>query len=257
MITVQELAIVPVKSTALVRPHSVHVAEQGIVEDRRFFVVDKEGSPVTQREEGKLALVQADYQPANTSGGERLTLRFGDGRLAAGALELGQRVEAKLFLRQVQGNFLNGPWDAALSDFCGRSLRLVRAGEPGQCVDIHPLSLLSQASVEELNRRGGSYGSFEVSRFRPNILLAGCAPHEEDEWLEQRLRIGGDLIVKVVMKDPRCAQVTINPATGERDADTLKAIANYRPKERYIYFGVYATIEHPGTLRVGDWVTVL
>lgn len=257
MITVQELTIAPVKSTALVRPRSVQVAEQGIVEDRRFFVVDKEGAPVTQREVGKLALVQADYQPANAPGGERLALRFGDGRVAEGAIELSRRVEARLFVRQVQGHFLKGPWDAALSDFCGQPLRLVRADEPGQCVDIHPLSLLSGASVEELNRRGESFGSFDVSRFRPNILLAGCSPHEEDEWLERRLRIGRDLVVKVVMKDPRCAQVTINPATGERDADTLKAIASYRPKERYIYFGVYATVEHPGTLRLGDGVTVL
>jgi uncharacterized protein YcbX len=59
------------------------------------------------------------------------------------------------------------------------------------------------------------------------------------------------------MQDPRCAQTTINPQTGQRDVDTLRAISSYRPSpDRRIYFGVYATVEQPGMVKVGDRVEV-
>ena len=49
--------------------------------------------------------------------------------------------------------------------------------------------------------------------------------------------------------------ITHNPETGERDMDTLKMITAYRtdqPKEAN--FGVYASVETPGEIAVGDEV---
>ncbi len=59
------------------------------------------------------------------------------------------------------------------------------------------------------------------------------------------------------MPDPRCSIVTQDPHTGERDADTLRLIMNYRPSARNAYFGIYAIIARPGTVSVGDEVQVL
>jgi uncharacterized protein YcbX len=55
--------------------------------------------------------------------------------------------------------------------------------------------------------------------------------------------------------DPRCAITTHTPATGERDADTLRLILSYRPSPRSAYFGVYGIVERPGVVSVGNVVT--
>jgi uncharacterized protein YcbX len=58
---------------------------------------------------------------------------------------------------------------------------------------------------------------------------------------------------------PRCAVTTRDPVSGARDLDTLGTIAEYRglDEERHANFGVYAEVEEPGIVRVGDAVTPL
>jgi uncharacterized protein YcbX len=52
---------------------------------------------------------------------------------------------------------------------------------------------------------------------------------------------------------------TRHPDTGERDLDTLGLIKGYRGvrERKEIDFGVYATVEQPGPVRVGDAVEPL
>ena len=50
---------------------------------------------------------------------------------------------------------------------------------------------------------------------------------------------------------------TQGPETGTKDWDTLTQIAKYRPKipgDGGLPFGMYATVERPGTVDVGDEV---
>ncbi|MBM3947049.1 MAG: MOSC domain-containing protein [SAR202 cluster bacterium] len=252
MITVQEIAVAPIKSTALMRPAAVRVTERGIVEDRRFLVINGDGRMVTGREVGALTLVRAVYEPNP----ETLTLTLPDGRTARGPLKLGEPAEGLVFRSPFRGCVLAGEWNALLSDFCGHLLRIVRTDTPGQCVDIAPVSLLSEASVQELNRRSAQNGAFESARFRPNLLLSGCTPHEEDEWVGRRVRIGHDLVLSVTMRDSRCAQTNLNPSTGRNDADTMRALASYRREDGKVWFGIYASVERPGVVYVGDGVHV-
>lgn len=250
MIVVKELAISPIKSTALIHPSEVFVTQQGIVEDRRFYIIDEQGNLVTQRQVGTLALVSADYQPDP----ERLTIGLPNGPKAEGPVELGEEVETRIYRWNAKGRFVLGEWDQLLSDLCGRPLRLVRSEVPGQGIDMFPVSILSEASLEELNRGAGASGGFERSRFRPNLLLTGCTPHQEEDWIDQSLRIGEKLQVSIVERNERCSLTAVNPATGVRDKDTLRAIISYRGEA---YLGVYATVEAPGLLRVGDAVEVV
>jgi uncharacterized protein YcbX len=106
-----------------------------------------------------------------------------------------------------------------------------------------------------LNRRSDDAVTFDSRRFRPNFLLEGCQPHEEDTWLSRSVQIGEELRVLLLAPDPRCAITTHNPATGERDADTLRLILSYRPSPRSAYFGVYGIVERPGVVSVGNVVT--
>jgi uncharacterized protein YcbX len=91
-----------------------------------------------------------------------------------------------------------------------------------------------------------------------HVEIDGVRPHEEDEWEGRLVRVG-DAIVRAGAPVARCANTTYDPATGERDFDTLRAIADYRGRREdgEICFGIYATVEQPGRVRVGDTVEPL
>lgn len=256
VITVQAIHIAPVKSLGLVQRSTVHVGPSGIVEDRRFFLLDQLGRLITQRQVGSLMQVKPDYQPENDS----LRLSFPDGTVIEGAVELRDPVETILWGRPVRGNIVSGDWSKVLSKYCGGTVNLVQSRQPGECYDEYPISILSDASVDGLRQRPGVEPGVDERRFRPNFLLAGCQAHEEDGWLGNRLQIGnGPEIgpaIMVVAPDPRCAITTLNPDTGRPDLDTPSVIKEYRPSPGPAFFGVYAVVERPGEVSVGDPVTI-
>ena len=256
MVTVEAIYTSPVKSLGLAQPEAVRVDPRGITEDRRFHLVGPLGALLTQREVGRLVQVKAEYQPEP----EWLRLQFPGGSSLEGPVELGQPVVTQIWGRNVAGRVLSGDWNDALSGFCGQAVRLVRSDQPGQCYDEYPISLVSQASIEGLSRQPGAPAGFEGRRFRPNFLLAGCGPHEEDSWIGATVRIGEELLLRVVARDPRCAITTHDPQSGNRDVDTLRLILSYRPsflgRTRAAYFGVYGIVDRPGTVSLGDEVVL-
>ena len=66
----------------------------------------------------------------------------------------------------------------------------------------------------------------------------------------------GQAVIQIGGPVSRCATTTRDPSTGERDFDSLRAIAAYRGKRegKKIDFGVYAQVVEPGRVRVGDHV---
>ena len=250
MITVEAIHLAPVKSLGLVHPHTVRVERHGIVADRRLYVIDQHGRLVTQRTHGPLVQVTPQYQ----SQPEWLSLRFPDGSSLAGPLTLGEAVVTPIWGRHVRGRVVQGAWNQALSDVCGEAVTLVRSDEPGQCYDEYPGSLVSQASLAYLSHQAGERVPFDSRRFRPNFLLRGCTPHQEDEWLGSVIQLGPEVRLHMMARDPRCAIITLDPTTGRRTVDTLRLIMRYRPSPRTAYFGVYGIVEYPGIVTVGDAV---
>ncbi len=252
MITIEEIHISPVKSLALSHPGTVDVSLQGITEDRRLFLTDDHGRLLTQRHFGNLVRVNAEYRQDP----EWLVLRMPGGAVVEGPVAPGEATVTRIFGRRVMGNAVPGDWDTALSELCGAPVRLIRAQQSGQCYDEFPISLLSAASLERLGEQPGVNIALDSRRFRPNFLLQGCGPHEEDDWIGEAVRIGEELLVRVVARDPRCAITTHDPDTGETDLNTQEIIAGYRPAGGIAYFGVYGIVERPGRVSIGDAVTV-
>ena len=240
----------PVKSLSLAQSESVTVGQSGIVEDRRFHMIDAEGRLLTQRQHGRLVLVQAAYSAYT----DVLSLQFPEGQNVAGPTEPGDAVTTAIWGRQVSGREVTGPWNEALSYFCGSPVRLVKTDNPGDSYDEYPVSMLSQASLDNLSGQVNGGPTFEGRRFRPNFLLDGCSPYEEDTWLGGAVQIGPDLRVRLVAPDPRCAITTLDPDTGERDFDIPRLLLSYRPSARSPYFGVYGVVETTGMVSVGDAV---
>ena len=245
---IEAIYISPVKSLGLQRLDRAVIGAKGIPEDRRFFLVDDVGHLVTQRECGALVQVRSSYRLEP----EMLRLEFPDGTVCESAVVRGGEATANFFgARDVRGFDVEGPWSEALSRFAGRPLHLRRA--MSTAYDAFHVSVLSEASVAELQRHMPE-AKIDERRFRPNVYISGVSALEEDGWLNRRVR-AGSATLHVRMRDPRCVMTTHNPDTGEEDADTLKAIMSYRtdqPKEAN--FGIYATVETPGEVAVGDAV---
>ena len=252
MRTVAAIYTSPVKSFALESRDSVQVGFSGIAEDRRFHLINDEGRLLTQRQLGTMATISASYDVETGV----LRLAFPDSSCLEGSVEPAKRLRTDVFGRWVTGSVAAGDWNGVLSEFFGTGVRLVRSEGTCEVFDEYPISLLSQASVDFLGSKAGGAVRFEGRRFRPNFLIDGCSPHEEDFWLGGVIRIGPELLLRMVAPDPRCAITTFDPDTGQRDFDTPRLLLSYRPGARAPYFGVYAAVESAGAVSVGDQVEV-
>jgi uncharacterized protein YcbX len=117
--------------------------------------------------------------------------------------------------------------------------------------DTFPLSLITTQSIAGLGEMIG--GSLDVQRFRPNILVQASdeLPFAEDSWVGSVLRIGG-LRMRVDKRDGRCAVITIDPVTTERNPAILRAVA----QDRQGCLGIYGSTVEPGRVALNDRVFV-
>jgi uncharacterized protein YcbX len=256
MRSVARISITPVKATALASVDRVTVGPNGVEENRRFYFVDPSGALVSGPQHVRLMQIRSSWDPA----AEVLELAFPDGRVVreqADAVAEPQ-LSTSFFRRIVPGHEVVGPFSDAVSAWYGQPVRLVRTDRAGDGADVRPLSLLSTASAEALAESAGSELPLRTARFRLLFELDGCAPFEEDRWEGRLLRLGaadnGGATIRVGGQIPRCAVTTYDPATGEPDFPTLHAITDLRGVNAAgkLPFGVYADVEEPGLVAVGD-----
>jgi uncharacterized protein YcbX len=256
--SVSRINVAPVKALGLVHPEEVLLAKTGVPENRRFHIVDAGGRRYNQIRNGELVRVRPEYDRER----EHLALRFPDGAVAAGEVVLGEAITVDFYGRPVSGRVVKGPWSGALSQWVGRPLRLVQSA-PGAAADRGrgQVSLVSEESLAMLARQAGR-DHVDGRRFRMLFQIEGCEPHEEDEWLKRRVRIG-EAVVELHGDVGRCAITTQNPDTGVPDFDTLRTIDGYRARttnaagKEHIPLGVYGEVVHAGAVRVGDSVELL
>jgi len=251
MPTVSKLAIAPVKGLALRHPTEVVLGLHGVAENRRFFLIAADGRHRSGLAFGPLAAIVPEYDAAS----ERLTLRFPDGTTVDGdANALDGSIEVPWGARSIHVHAVDGPFSEALSDYVGTELRLVRARDDGH-PQSYPASMVSEASLGELERSAELPGPLDDRRFRMLVTIAGSEAFEEDRWLGADVRVG-EAVVRIVVPTARCATTTRDPATGQRDWDALRALKDLRglSPQQTVDLGVYATVVTPGRIMVGDEV---
>jgi uncharacterized protein YcbX len=126
---------------------------------------------------------------------------------------------------------------------------------PGHRVSLadgYPLHVTTEESLREVNRKLSPKTT--MLSYRPNLVLAGGMPWEEDEW--RVLEIGG---VRVLLVKPcaRCTVITVDPVTGVRGREPLRGLKGFRDWEGKVYFGQNAVFEGTGRFRVGEDVHIL
>lgn len=254
MLTVSRLSVTPVRGLALLHPDSVRLEQIGVLDDRRYTLLTPDRRLFDGTKDGTLVQIRADLEHDP----ERLSLAFPDGSVVVGEVALGEPERIEVHERALAVRPVIGPWADAISTFVGRDLQLVRAERSGTEPDRNPVSIVSEASVDELSRQSGLEYRLDSRRFRMLIEVAGARPHEEDDWQGRRVQIGGS-IIRVTRPDPRCVITTQDPSTGLRDFPTLHAIRAHRGlrESRHLDFGVYADVVRPGGLHAGDTLAVL
>jgi uncharacterized protein len=139
--------------------------------------------------------------------------------------------------------------DPALAAELGSGVRVIK--QDRGIFDTFPLSLITTQTIVRLGEMVDA--PLEVERFRPNILVEAVdeSPFAEDAWVGGVLRVGG-LRMRVDKRDGRCAVITVDPATTERNPAILRAVA----QDRQGCLGVYGSTVEPGRIAVGDSVVI-
>lgn len=247
-VVVARINVAPVKSLGLEHPEAVELGERGAREDRRFFLVS-EGRLFGGVRHGPLVRVRPVWDPRERT----LALAFPDGTHVAGEVAHGAAVTVDFWGRPVSGRRVEGPWSDALSSYASAPIDLVERDETTHATDVQPATIVSRATVDRL-------GASDARRFRMLLELDGCAPFAEDSWRGRTIEAGG-AVLEVGGPVPRCAVTTQDPDTGVRDYDTLGAIRDVRGARaedgKSLDCGVYAEVLVPGSVRVGDAITLV
>jgi uncharacterized protein YcbX len=262
-----EIWVYPVKSCAGVSVRQSTLTETGLEWDRHWMVVDAQGHMVSQRDVPAMALIETRFRAGD------VVLR------APGMLAL------HLALDQAEGPTRVEVWGHSMpaydmghlaaqwvTDFLSQTpagqalgpLRLARfdpehqrpsdptwsQGHAGHNTfgDGFPLLIIGAASLQEFNRRAQALGrsGVEMQRFRPNLVIAGLEPHQEDRLQKLLLQTPqGKVEITPVKPCVRCSIPDIDPAAGQPDAAVNPVLQTYRRDDRMkgaLTFGMNAIV---------------
>lgn len=276
MAIVTGLFIYPVKSCGGIRLSEARLHETGLAHDRQWMLVDADDRFITQRTHPAMALIQTALE------GDVLRLRAPgmevDVEVSVSGFDVdaAPRLRSAVFRSEVQ-TLVEGPvvneW---LSQYLGQAVRLVRADPTfrRRCKplwdedrevttwlpDAYPLLVVSQGSLDALNRRLVARGaqSLEMERFRPNIVIHDdeLQPYEEDDMA--RL-VGPGYVLQMVAPCARCPMPNLDAASGCFGEEPTRTLREYRLNRRgdNVLFGTHAFVAEgagKALIRVGDGV---
>jgi len=225
----------PVKSAGGLELEEAQLTRSGISNDRRWMVVAPGGRFITQRELPQLALLR----PA-LSATELVLQAPGTGPLRIALEQRGTRVPVEIWKDRCPGLDEGDAAARWLEAVLGRECRLVRFDPQHRRLSAHawtgeldaenlfsdgfPLLVIGRESLADLNSRLKRV--LPMSRFRPNIVLEGIGPYDEDRIDELH---GEGLRLKLVKPCTRCRITTTDQETAELDGqEPLRTLKSYR-----------------------------
>lgn len=264
---ISSLSIYPIKSAAAIPLQSMIINARGPVGDRDFMVIRPTGEFLTLRQLPTMAHL---HTALDANGVLRLCFPDSDseGISVDPKLAATEQREVLIWRDIVHAVDMGDVAAEYLREALGEPVRLVHMpatthrqidkkfaalGRDVSFADGFPLLLISQSALENLNSRLPF--AIGMERFRPNLVVADCEAHAEDNW--HRLKIGG-IEFEVVKPCERCVIPSIDPVSCEKQSEVIRALAEYRRNSHgKILFGQNLVHHGEGTIRIGDKVEVL
>lgn len=129
------------------------------------------------------------------------------------------------------------------------------ATPPGTYVDVYPVHVLTTSSLRYVAGRSAN-PNVDSRRYRPNVVIdTGTAPALlEPDWESASLDVG-ECRIRIETRTIRCSVPGRAQAIEGLEADkaVVRAVAEHADR----HLGAYATVERPGTVRVGDVVRLV
>lgn len=256
------ITVHPLKSARGVALDAVDLVPGGLPHDRSFLIVDRTGRFVTQRERPELARIVAtldleggSLRLTNTLVPDSLTVDLAAAPDARGGHA---PTHVHVWKREVPCDDAGDEAARWLSHLLGDGHRLVRVRDEAASrdattsfADDAPILATTGASLHELSTQAGT--PLTMERFRPNLVVEGGRPYEEDFW--DRVQIG-EVTFRALHGCGRCVLTTVDPDTLERGPEPLRTLAHTRRRGSDVIFGRYLVAVTAGRIAVGDAVTV-
>lgn len=261
----------PVKSCGSVPAGRATVEACGVAGDRRWMLLGDDDAQVTAREHPNLLRVRPAERP---DGG--LELSHPDAPdLSVAPPSPRRAIAGRIWGTEVSLLLADEEANAWLSKIAGVPARLAYLRDAGQrhpnpafarpadtvsLADAYPVLATTTASLDALNdliAKGplSDQGPIPMRRFRPNVVIAGGYPWEEDGWRKVRI---GSAVFRAVKGCDRCVLPTIDPDTGRHGKEPIATLARHRRWDGRTWFGINLIPDTPGAqISVGDEVEIV
>lgn len=259
------LTVYPVKACAGIAMSHAPLSREGLAHDREWMIVDAQGRFVSQRELPALARIAValndDSLLLSTAGHPPLRVPYHQPDAGRRPVQVWgdhtQAIDCGRTAAQWLSGVLNHP--VGLVRFAPDLQRPCDPAwvGPGEArvhfADAFPLLILARESVADLGRRMG-HPDLAWQRFRPNVLIEGVEPYEED--LLESLETDA-VALRLVKPCTRCSVPSVDPVLGvPTSIDPLTTLLGYRFDARLggATLGVNAVIDRGEThlLTVGQ-----
>lgn len=257
------LFVYPIKSCGGVAVDRAEIDAFGFRDDRRWMVVDAEGTFLTQRTVPRLATIRVRAEPGRLSlsapGRDPLEVQIAAHGSVPERVTVWRHTVDALPVSEAADAWLSAHLDlpARLVWMPPATVRPAKRDPAGiepriSFADAYPFLVVSRESLDALN--GWLDDPLPMNRFRPNLVIEGAGPFAEDEWT--RFRIGA---VEFDAGGPcaRCATTTVDQATGEKGKEPLRTLATFRRQGNEVMFGQNAIHRGPGEIRIGMPVEIV
>ncbi len=252
----------PVKSMMGEELNATYVAEQGLMGDRAYALIDTATGKVVSAKNPrrweqmfafKAALVDSPQKDKMVPP-VKITL-------PDGSLVMSDAVEVNQILSSVLGREVElettAPSKPSLEEYWPTVEGLPHqdtvtdeATLSNTFFDLATVHLLTTATLDRLQEITPT-SRFETRRFRPNLVVKPTSSGKgfiENDWIGRTLALGNEVRLQVTGPCPRCVMTTM--AQGELPGDTSILRTSVQHNQGNV--GVYASVVQGGIVRRGD-----
>jgi uncharacterized protein YcbX len=266
---ISQINIYPIKSLKGISVQSAVIEDRGLQYDRRWMLINRENNFLSQRTYPRMATISVRIAKHGLLVNDR---RLGD-KMIPFEPRKPRIIYATIWRNRSRTLVYDDEVNEWFSDALGGDVRLVRMPDTTErrvnqhykvrqndvvsLADGYPYMLLGESSLADLNWRLAE--PLPMDRFRPNFVVTGSGPFEEDTW--RKIRIDNNVFY-VVKPCARCKITMVDQQTGERGQEPLPTLARYRTQKigtkQGAMFGQNLIAEKAaGFVNVGDRVEVL